>query len=85
MTNKIKWGVIGSGGIAQRRTIPEGIIPAEHAELVAVFDINSKVNIEVAHKFSAKAVHSIPELLNSGIDAVYINETRRQYWRSCPA
>jgi predicted dehydrogenase len=72
MTNKIKWGVIGSGGIAQRRTIPEGIIPAEHAELVAVFDINSKVNIEVAHKYSAKAVYSIPELLNSGIDAVYI-------------
>jgi len=44
MTTKAKWGVIGSGGIARRRTIPEGIIPAKNAELVAVFDIDSKVN-----------------------------------------
>ena len=72
MTIKVRWGVIGSGGIAQRRTIPEGIIPAEHAELVAVFDINSKVNTEVAHRFKANAVQSIQELLNTGIDAVYI-------------
>ena len=27
----IRWGVIGSGGIARRRTIPEGIVPAENA------------------------------------------------------
>ena len=33
MDKKIKWGVIGSGGIARRRTIPEGIVPASHAEL----------------------------------------------------
>ena len=34
MSKKIKWAVIGSGGIARRRTIPEGIVPAENAELV---------------------------------------------------
>ena len=28
MRNKIRWGVVGSGGIARRRTIPEGIVPA---------------------------------------------------------
>lgn len=72
MRNKIKWGVIGSGGIAQRRTIPEGIVLADHAELVAVYDINSEVNKAVAEKFNAKAVNSIEELLNSDIDAVYI-------------
>ncbi|HIE14466.1 TPA: gfo/Idh/MocA family oxidoreductase, partial [Candidatus Bathyarchaeota archaeon] len=33
---EIGWGVIGCGGIADRRTIPEGIIPAEGAKLVAV-------------------------------------------------
>lgn len=72
MKNKIKWGVIGSGGIAQRRTIPEGIILAKHAELVAVYDINLEVNKMVAEKFKAKAVQSIPELLDSDIDAVYV-------------
>jgi predicted dehydrogenase len=72
MEKKIKWGVIGSGGIAQRRTIPEGIILAEHAELVAVYDINAEVNDAVARKFNAKAVGSIQELVESDIDAIYI-------------
>lgn len=72
MENKTKWGVLGSGGIARRRTIPEGIMPAEHAELVAVYDINAEVNKAVAKEFDAKAVNSIEELINSGIDAVYI-------------
>ncbi len=69
---KIKWGVIGSGGIAQRRTIPEGIVLAKNAQLVAVFDVNADVNNAVATKFNAKAVKSIDELLKSDIDAVYI-------------
>ena len=72
MEKKIRWGVIGSGGIAQRRTIPEGIVRAEHAELIAVYDINSEVNNIVAERFKAKAVQSIKELLDSEIDAVYI-------------
>ena len=28
MARKIKWGIVGCGGIARRRTIPEGIVPA---------------------------------------------------------
>jgi len=72
MEDKIRWGVIGSGGIAQRRTIPEGIVLAEHADLVAVYDINAEVNKAVAKKFNAKAVQSIEELIDSDIDAVYI-------------
>jgi predicted dehydrogenase len=72
MENRVKWGVIGSGGIARRRTIPEGITKAEHAELVSVYDINGSVNIEVADQFNAYAASSIGELLKSGIDAVYI-------------
>ena len=72
MTNKVKWGVIGSGGIARRRTIPEGIVPAEHAKLVAVYDINPEVNSAVAKEFHAHAANSIQDLLNSDIDAVYI-------------
>jgi predicted dehydrogenase len=72
MTEKVKWGVIGSGGIARRRTIPEGIIKAQNAELSVVFDINRQVNAEVAEEFGAKEVSSIDELLGTGIDAVYI-------------
>ncbi len=72
MENKIRWGVIGSGGIARRRTIPEGIMTADHTKLISVFDINRITNEEVAKLFNAKPVKSINELLESEIDAVYI-------------
>ncbi len=72
MENKVKWGVIGSGGIARRRTIPEGITKAEHASLISVFDINSEVNKAVANQFNAVPAASVKDLLNSGIDAVYV-------------
>jgi predicted dehydrogenase len=70
--NKIKWGVIGSGGIARRRTIPEGIMNADHADLVAVYDINKEANEQVAGLFGAKAVASIQELIASEAEAIYI-------------
>jgi len=72
LENKVKWGVIGSGGIARRRTIPEGIIPAKNAELISVYDTNTEVNNLLAKEFNAFAASSTEELLNSGIDAVYI-------------
>lgn len=72
MKDKVKWGVIGSGGIARRRTIPEGIIPSEHAELVSVYDIDSRVNSEVSEMYQVHAASSIDELLSPDIDAVYI-------------
>lgn len=37
---KIRWGVIGAGGIADRRTIP-GMMLCGNAELVAVMEINA--------------------------------------------
>ena len=72
LENKIKWGVIGSGGIAKRRTIPEGIIRAKHAKLVSVYDINPEANTAVANEFNAAAVNSIQELIHSDIDVVYV-------------
>ena len=72
MTDKIKWGVIGSGGIARKRTIPEGIMNADNANLIAVYDINTEANAEVAGEFNARAAGSIDELLAADIDAVYI-------------
>jgi predicted dehydrogenase len=72
MTRSVRWGVLGSGGIARRRTIPEGIAPARNAGLAAVFDVNAQVNTEVAQQFGAQAVNSVDELLKSELDAVYI-------------
>jgi predicted dehydrogenase len=72
MPAKIKWGVIGSGGIAKRRTIPEGIVKAHNAKLSVVFDINQQVNAEMAKKYDAEQAANINELLNADIDAVYV-------------
>ena len=80
MARKIKWGVIGSGGIARRRTIPEGICQAGNAELVCVLDVNEKANAEAAARFNVKAVGQVAELLRQDIEAVYI-ATPPQYHR----
>jgi predicted dehydrogenase len=72
VTERVKWGVIGSGGIARRRTIPEGIVPARNARLVAVYGTNPRTNNEVAKEFSALPADSIEVLLRADIDAVYI-------------
>lgn len=72
MSNTVRWGVIGSGGIARRRTIPEGIVPARNAELVSVYGTNDVTNNEVAAEWNAAAVSTIPDLVNTDIDAVYV-------------
>ncbi len=68
---KVRWGVIGAGGIADRKTIP-GLLAADNCELVAVMDI---VNAEkIANKYQVKHyTDSIEELLaRQDVDAVYI-------------
>ena len=72
MADVVRWGVIGSGGIARRRTIPEGIVGADNARLVAVFDVDTQANAEVAAEFGAEAVGSYDDLLAGDVDAVYI-------------
>ena len=69
---KIKWGVIGSGGIARRRTIPEGILPASNARLTSVYGPTAATNAEVAREFGAEPARSIEALLESDVEAVYI-------------
>ncbi len=70
---KIKWGVIGCGGIADRRTIP-GMMLAENAELVAVMDANKEAAERVKEKYNAKyAFDNVEDLLAiDEIQAVYI-------------
>ncbi len=70
---KIKWGIIGSGGIAQRRTIP-GLLQAPNAQLVAVMDVNRELAEHVRNKFDVDYAYDRVEdiLANDEIDAVYI-------------
>jgi 1,5-anhydro-D-fructose reductase (1,5-anhydro-D-mannitol-forming) len=69
----IGWGVIGCGGIADRRTIPEGIVPASGAELVAVQDIAEEPLNEVAEKYGTEPYHTVEELVaDEAVEAVYI-------------
>jgi predicted dehydrogenase len=72
MSKKIRWGVIGSGGIARRRTIPEGIAKASNAVLSAVFDKDAKANAEVAKQFKATPAARLDELLDRNVDVVYV-------------
>lgn len=70
---KVKWGVIGCGGIADRRTLP-GMMLCENAELVAVMDANKDAADHCKEKYNAKyAFDNIEELLAiEEIEAVYI-------------
>ncbi|MBR5156658.1 MAG: Gfo/Idh/MocA family oxidoreductase [Clostridia bacterium] len=70
---KIKWGVIGCGGIADRRTIP-GMLLCENAECVAVMDKNPESTAKVKEKYNIE--HSYTDeyelLARQDIDAIYI-------------
>ncbi len=68
---KIKWGVIGCGGIADRRTIP-GIMLSENSSLEIVMDLNGGLCKTVGEKYGVKYTTDIDEVLKSDVDAVYI-------------
>ena len=68
---KLRWGVIGAGGIAQRRTIP-GMMQCENAELIAVMEITPELAENCRAKWNCKKAYtSAEELLNDPeIDAI---------------
>jgi len=70
----VKWGVIGACGIANRRTIPEGIIPAKNAQLVALMDVDEERLKKVAEKYGGVRYYTKEDdLINdSEVEAVYI-------------
>ena len=70
----IGWGVIGAGGIAFRRTIPEGIIPARGAKLAAVMDTDRKRAKAASEAFGGVPWCTTlePLLERDDVDAVYI-------------
>lgn len=69
---KTTWGVLGCGGIARRRTIPEGIMRAHNAELCAVADTDADAVRAVADTFDAMACSTEAELLATNCDIVYV-------------
>lgn len=68
---KIKWGVIGAGGIADRRTIP-GMKLAKNSTLEAIMDVANVEALAKKHKVK-KYTNKIKDIVNDKeIDAVYI-------------
>ncbi|MBN1676109.1 MAG: Gfo/Idh/MocA family oxidoreductase [Kiritimatiellae bacterium] len=72
MSKTVRWGVIGAGGIADRRTIPEGIVPARNAELALLMDANVSVKAALEEKYKVPFVGTVDDLLAGDVDAVYI-------------
>jgi predicted dehydrogenase len=72
MPQEVRWAVVGSGGIARRRTIPEGFAQAANARLVGVYDVDKDTNKAVAKQFKVRRFGSMRGALADEIDAVYI-------------
>jgi predicted dehydrogenase len=70
----VRWGVIGCGGIADRRTIPEGFMPSQEAELLIVQDIDPARAEAVKDKYGVPAASTRPEDVVSDprVEAVYV-------------
>ena len=70
---KVRWGVIGAGGIADRRTIP-GMMLSDEAELIAVMEINDELAENLRAKYGAKRAYTDHKALlaDPEVDVVYI-------------
>lgn len=70
---KVRWGVLGAGGIADRRTIP-GMMQCKNAELVAVMEVNREFAQACCDKWNCARAYDSDEALlrDPEIDAVYI-------------
>ena len=70
---KLRFGILGAGGIADRRTLP-GMVLASNAEITAVMEINADHAESLREKYHAKYAYTSAEELvkNPEIDAVYI-------------
>ena len=68
----VNWGVIGCGGIADRRTIP-GLLEAKNARLLAVMDQVPEVTKRCKRSMAARAAMTQADpLADREIDAVHI-------------
>jgi len=71
----VNWEVVGACGIADRRTIPEGITKAKNAKLVAVMDVVAEEKVKsVAKKYgNVKYYTKEEDLVNDkNVQVIYI-------------
>ncbi len=70
---KVRFGMLGAGGIADRRTMP-GMLLAENAEIVAVMELRADRAELLREKYGAKSAYIDEEALikDPEVDAVYI-------------
>lgn len=69
---KVKWGVIGAGGIADKRTMP-GILRSELGELVAFAEVVPERREELKEKYGVTAYADAESLLaDERVECVYI-------------
>ena len=80
--SRLKWGVIGAGGIALRRTIPEAQHLARNTELVSVMDIHPERARMVAEEFGVPHwCADVDELLAQDLDFVYVASPQNAHCR----
>lgn len=69
---KIRWGVIGAGGIADKRTMP-GICRSEHACLAAFAEVDPQRREKLKEKYGVRAYADAQSLLSDeNIECVYV-------------
>ena len=70
---KIRWGILGAGGIADRRTMP-GMQLAPYARIVAVMEVDPEVAEGLRRKYGADRCYTedVALLADPEVDAVYI-------------
>ena len=73
MDQVVRWGIIGAGGIARRRTIP-ALNLISNAQVTAVMDKNEQVLEELREEFGIEYGYTQEAQLleNPDVDAVYI-------------
>ena len=69
--SKVRWGIIGSGSIAN--AFAHSIKHSQNSELIGVFGRNQNNLDNFSSKFGIKAYQNIEDLISSTkIDAIYI-------------
>lgn len=67
------WGVLGAGGIADRRMIPEGIVPSGACRLVTVMDTVPERAEAIGAKYGVAHTSDVADVLaHPEVDIVYI-------------
>lgn len=69
----MNFGIIGCGGIADRRTIP-GMIESDKVKIISVEDISEELAVKVAKKYGVENYYTNEDelLCNTEVESVYI-------------